>query len=93
MDIITRADARAQGLKRFFTGKPCMHGHVQPRYVVSGSCMHCSSPTWRRAYAQTGGTMLRIFVRVPINLPQNQREALERYILDACVPAFLKSLP
>ena len=29
--LITRADAKALGLKRYFTGKPCKHGHVAER--------------------------------------------------------------
>lgn len=26
---------------RFFTGKPCKHGHVAERYVSSGGCVEC----------------------------------------------------
>lgn len=91
MEIITRDEAHKLGRKHFYTGKPCAHGHLLPRYVVSGSCTKCSSPTWRAIYQQTGGNMLRIFVPVPAQMSQADREALERYILDACVPAFIKS--
>lgn len=35
--------------------------------------------------------MLRIFVPVSPEMPQSQREALERYIIDQCVPVFLAS--
>ena len=41
MDIITRAEAQAQGLKHFFTGKPCKHGHVSKRYASTGQCKEC----------------------------------------------------
>jgi hypothetical protein len=40
MDIITRAEARAQGLTHYFTGKPCKQGHIAQRYV-QGSCTEC----------------------------------------------------
>jgi hypothetical protein len=40
MKIITRSEARALGLKRYFTGKPCKHGHVAERNV-SGNCTEC----------------------------------------------------
>ena len=40
-DIITRAEAKAQGLKRYFTGKPCKHGHIDTRAVSNGSCREC----------------------------------------------------
>lgn len=91
MEIISRAAARDLGRKHFYTGKPCVHGHLLPRYVVSGSCVKCCSPTWRTVYAQTGGGMLRIFVPVPSVMAQADREALERYIIDQCVPAFIDS--
>lgn len=40
-EIVSRAEAKAQGLKRYFTGKPCKHGHVDERYVSSGKCAPC----------------------------------------------------
>jgi hypothetical protein len=43
--IVGRAQAKALGLKRYFTGKPCKHGHVAERFV-SGPCLECSRE-WR----------------------------------------------
>jgi hypothetical protein len=40
--IITRAEAKALGLKRFFTGKPCKRGHVAERQVGNASCVECA---------------------------------------------------
>ena len=31
--LISCAEAKALGLKRYFTGKPCKHGHVAERWV------------------------------------------------------------
>ena len=42
MDIITRAEAQAQGLKHFFTGKPCKHGHLDQRLVSNRGCCSCA---------------------------------------------------
>lgn len=39
--IIPRAEARAQGLKRYFTGKPCSKGHVSERRVADCGCVKC----------------------------------------------------
>lgn len=39
-EIITRAQARSQGLARYFTGKPCKHGHVAERFI-DGTCVPC----------------------------------------------------
>lgn len=39
--IITRAQARHNGLGKYFTGVPCRNGHVAERYTQSGSCEDC----------------------------------------------------
>ena len=41
-EIITRAEAKARGLKRYFTGKPCCNGHICERLVLGG-CIKCRS--------------------------------------------------
>ena len=44
MEIITREEAQEKGLVRYFTGKPCKHGHIAERYTKSLICCPCS--TW-----------------------------------------------
>lgn len=39
--IISRKDAKANGLKRYFTGKQCKYGHVAERFCSSGRCSKC----------------------------------------------------
>lgn len=39
--IITRVDAKARGLKKYFTGLPCKCGHLAERYVSDCSCTGC----------------------------------------------------
>lgn len=54
MDIITRTEASEKELTRFFTGKPCKHGHVSERHTKSGTCIECGnarSASWNK---QTG---------------------------------------
>jgi hypothetical protein len=46
--IITRKEAIALGLKRFFTGEPCKHGHVCERRVCDVKCVECHSERLRR---------------------------------------------
>jgi hypothetical protein len=41
MRVITRQDAREQGLTRYFTGKPCKRGHLSERMTSNGSCWEC----------------------------------------------------
>jgi 5-methylcytosine-specific restriction endonuclease McrA len=39
--ILSRRDARAAGLKRYFTGKPCIHGHLSERMTRGKQCLAC----------------------------------------------------
>ena len=41
MQVITRQEAREQGLKYYFTGKPCKRGHLSVRSVGNASCKQC----------------------------------------------------
>lgn len=41
MKLISRAEAKAQGLKRYFTGEPCANGHVAERFVNNYGCREC----------------------------------------------------
>ena len=41
--IETRKQAAVAGRKKYYTGKPCTHGHVKQRYVASGICSGCNT--------------------------------------------------
>lgn len=41
--LLTKKQAREQGLKHYFTGKPCKHGHIDKRSAHNGNCLTCSS--------------------------------------------------
>jgi len=49
-EIITRAEARAKGLKFYFTGKPCPYGHVETRKTIDRGCMACRSRIDKKSY-------------------------------------------
>lgn len=40
--IISRAEARKLGLRHYFTGKPCKHGHIAQRFVSRWICVECN---------------------------------------------------
>ena len=50
--VISYEDAKSQGLKRFFTGEPCKHGHVGERYVAGLVCVVCDT-TRNKNYRNT----------------------------------------
>lgn len=43
MDIISRQQAKQEGLTKYFTGKPCKHGHIGERWVSTLSCILCTA--------------------------------------------------
>ena len=69
MGLISREDARAQGLKQYFTGEPCKHGHIAPRFVSTGGCKECLAQVPRATKFKGHG-------RVTLTIPA----ALEKYI-------------
>jgi hypothetical protein len=50
--IISRKEAKALGLKRYFTGVPCPHGHMSERRVPSGACTACEAGRTRQWQAR-----------------------------------------
>ena len=61
-EIITRADALSKGLKRNFTGQPCVCGHIAERYVTTKTCLECN----------------REYSRKRLRDPRTRNEELER---------------
>lgn len=50
--IITRVEAKAGGLDRYFTGQPCSRGHIAERRTCSCTCIACErldGPAWEKS--------------------------------------------
>lgn len=41
MRVINRDEAAQKGLKKFYTGRPCVRGHFSERYVSTQGCVQC----------------------------------------------------
>jgi hypothetical protein len=52
--VVTRDEAKALGLTRFFTGKPCKHGHLSQRTACNGGCIRCNAITTQALYRIEG---------------------------------------
>ena len=39
--IVTRREAKEKQLSRYFTGKPCLKGHISERITYNGECYTC----------------------------------------------------
>ena len=48
--VVTREQAKSLGLTRFFTGKPCKHGHLSQRTTCNGACIQCNQTTTLALY-------------------------------------------
>lgn len=42
MQIVTRAQAIALKRHRYYTGRPCRHGHDAERYTINANCVTCT---------------------------------------------------
>lgn len=50
LHIISKHQAKSLGMKRYFTGKPCKHGHVCERLISSGDCIECKKISKKKDY-------------------------------------------
>lgn len=58
----TPREAKARGQTRYFTGKPCRHGHIAERRVSDTHCVKCSNATvqaWKKANKDRFATYMR----------------------------------
>jgi len=49
-EIISKKEAKAAGLSKFFTGCPCRVGHIAERYLCDGNCTECVAKRARDWY-------------------------------------------
>ena len=49
---MTRKEALATGAKRYFTGKPCLRGHIDQHWTGGGcvTCAHFTATRWQEAH-------------------------------------------
>lgn len=52
MEILSRKQAKKQNLSRYYTAKPCKHGHVCERHTSDGHCVECVLKRNRDQYAK-----------------------------------------
>jgi len=76
MQIITRKLALEQGLKTYFTGKPCNRGHIDPRLVNTKQCVTCKR-IWAQEYkAQKSSVTLQLRLDFTLSCAQCGKEVI-----------------
>jgi len=63
--LMSRAEARAEGLPRFFTGRPCKRGHITWRKAVNGDCSACHAEKMKGRYNGLPGARARDYRSKP----------------------------
>ena len=77
-EIVTRRYALANGLGKYFTGKPCRKGHVAERWVA-GACVQCVSDRKKELYQENRDSVLEYMkVQGKIYRQQNKTARLAR---------------
>ena len=52
MQKMTRREAATSGLNKFYTGRPCIHGHDAERYTLTGICVECAKYKAKQSYQE-----------------------------------------
>lgn len=90
MEIITRKEALENGLKKYYTGKPCKRGHLDFRTTANGDCHTCSkeksqknkekkSEAYKKWYYKNRESILE---KARIDLKNNPEKYKEKYKRD-----------
>lgn len=74
--IVTRADAKAKGATRFFTGKPCVKNHLSERTTANGGCIACNA-IFISAIYHAEGTEKQAKRKAGKRVVKHRRRALE----------------
>jgi hypothetical protein len=80
MSPITRKEAQAAGLPRYFTGKPCKRGHVVERYTSSKTCCKCGNDLSNVITCKDIGKRVALNKAWLQKNPEKSKEYTRRYI-------------
>lgn len=65
--IISRIEARERGLTRYYTGKPCKHGHISSRFSSSCTCVLCFNIAQRKKLRKSNAERKRKYRQKYVN--------------------------
>src|SRR5215472_12544736 len=85
-------EANLKGYKYFYTGLPCNHGHICPRYSAGGSCLYCSIEKSKKKNGRTFNGIGEIAIR---NLT-SERISIEEIITkkpDGAATTYIPKIP
>ena len=90
--VISRREAADGGRLFFYTGKPCKHGHLAPRYVTNAGCQACLNTRFvprRNPWTNKLIPFSNSHLWTAAHFSKAQRVALRVY-LQHCIFAFVR---
>jgi hypothetical protein len=78
-EIISRDEAKEQGLKRYFTGEACKHGHFSSFYVKTQKCCECERLRAREYYERNAEKRREYSKQYRKDNPEKVSEANKKY--------------
>lgn len=81
--IMTRKEAKANGLKHYYTGTPCKNGHIDMRRQDNGDCLSCRKENFAKWY-ETNIDKARARARENYysDIDRRRKQSLDRYHSD-----------
>jgi hypothetical protein len=79
MVFMTRLEAKAAGLRKYFSGKPCARGHFTERYVA-GACIECQSETTRNWKKSNPERHAELNMKSYFKAPERAKKAAAEWI-------------
>jgi hypothetical protein len=80
MKIITGVEAKALGLIKYFTGKPCYRKHVAERYVRDWKCVECRKEDHQAEYAKNKTHIKAMVSAWQKNNPEQYKQKLDAWV-------------
>jgi cell division septation protein DedD len=75
-EVISRAQAKTLGLKTYFTGNPCLRGHIALRQTASETCTQCAKEKHKARYAADPTPYIARRMAAYIANPEAEREKM-----------------
>jgi 5-methylcytosine-specific restriction endonuclease McrA len=80
--VVTRHQAKAAGAARFFTGRPCVRGHIGERYTANKVCIACALMHGRRQYEENKDSYIKRMNDWNKANPARAKDRLVRWLAD-----------
>lgn len=79
MELLTKQEAKQQGLKFYFTGKLCKNGHTSKRYVSGNHCVECSQLNSKHYFVDNKDTILKRSENWRLNNPEKAKQSVKNW--------------